>query len=63
MLRWVYKMGTVQDGEDPPVAEVLPELAAQTMKATSAHACRQKEGSYTEGFSLVLNGTKCHSHY
>lgn len=43
VLRWAYKMDAVKDGEETPIAEVLPELAAQTVKAASVH-CSETEG-------------------
>ena len=38
-------MDTVKDGEETQTAEVLPELAAQTVKATSVH-CSEAEGGF-----------------
>lgn len=43
VLRWAYEMDAVKDGEETPIAEVLPELAAQTVKAASVH-CSETEG-------------------
>lgn len=44
MLRWAYKMDAVKDGEETPIAEVLPELAAQTVKAASVHRSETEGG-------------------
>jgi len=43
VLRRAYKMDTVKDGEETPIAEVLSELTGQTVKATSVH-CWEAEG-------------------